>query len=79
MQAGLARQSYGASRGQDFGLYARFGKRAFDLCLVVLTMPIWLPLIGVLCGFPRWSWRSSVWMFENSNDGDRDPSAMRGT
>ena len=50
MQAGLARQPDAVSRGRDFGLYARFGKRAFDLCFVALTMPIWLPLIGVLWG-----------------------------
>ena len=30
------------------GWYPRWGKRVFDLCAVVLTLPLWLPFIGLL-------------------------------
>ncbi|MDG1430160.1 MAG: sugar transferase, partial [Paracoccaceae bacterium] len=29
------------------GLYAGGGKRLFDLALVILFVPLWLPLVGV--------------------------------
>lgn len=29
-------------------MYEHFGKRLFDLCVVVLTAPLWLPLMGLV-------------------------------
>ena len=37
-----------ASQGGASSFYRRYGKRAFDLCLVVLAAPILAPIIGLL-------------------------------
>lgn len=41
-------QAIGTLPRWGFGFYIRFGKRAFDLFLVTLTLPLWAPLTALL-------------------------------
>lgn len=41
-------QAIGVLPRQELGFYTRFGKRGFDLFLVLLSLPLWMPLTAVL-------------------------------
>lgn len=41
-------------------MYSRGGKRLFDLGLVILSIPLWLPLLVLLSGLVRWRLGSPV-------------------
>jgi sugar transferase EpsL len=48
--------------------YRTFGKRAFDLALVLLTVPCWLPVVGVVALIVR-TWIGSPVLFRQARPG----------
>lgn len=46
------------------GAYRRWGKRLFDLALVVGSSPFWLPVLGVCAVVVRWSMGSPVFFHQ---------------
>lgn len=46
-RAGSGGLASGSRAGRAHGIYRRFGKRAFDIALVLVCAPLYLPLIGI--------------------------------